>query len=339
MSLSRKKTISYSEDFILSLRDKYQECPESLKELVESTLKEKGTSSSTNLTANRNGKKKLNRNQHSHHKKNHPHSSHQNSHTNSHQNSQSKRDWENLNDIRTICNSKSSFTNRMKELNEDQKFLGIIRGLLNKITDKTFEKIKKDIEELEIDEEYSKIMTEPIANIYLKKVECDSVYTELYSQSGTLLCAKFDNLSESIENQLKITFDELTKDIPITDLKKVKLINIMKWIPHGCNEKIINLETTNKNVIDVILNKIMDLTKDEHLVQSYVGAISSEDVAVWIEMACAILEVCTKKKETIENYDVLLKSVSALKDQPKKVKPRIRFMIEDLIELINKNEN
>lgn len=339
MSLS-KKNIVYEKAFLLSFKDLYvNECPECLNSIDIST--------GPNTTNNNfhNNKYKQHKKQHNS-QSNSQHNSQSNSQHNSQHNSQpkkkisqplnqkDKRNWEALNDIRTVCNSKNSFTNRMKDLSDDQRFIGMMRGLLNKITDKTYDKIKTDLEDLIIEDEYSNSMVEPIADIYIKKVLCDSVYSELYALSGILLCSKFNNLNKAIQSNLKSTFDELTKDFIIDDLNKIKLINIMKWIPYGCDTNVINWDETNNDIIENVCSKIKSLTEDEITTQSYASVITTEDAGVWVELACAILEVCGKCKKYSDKYALLLDIVVDLNNQSKKIKPRIKFMIEDVLEAI-----
>lgn len=242
----------------------------------------------------------------------------------------SQRDWEVLNDIRTICNSKTSFTNRMKEQTDSDKFLGSIRGLLNKITDQTFTKIKTSLEELEMIDE---LMIQ-VADIYIKKITHDSVYAELYGQSGVILCKKFANLGNDIQECVKVTFETLTKDPIMDDVNKIKIINLIKWLPYGCEMDVIKWDKTDNDVISIIIKKIETLTSDENIVNTYADAILSQDLGVWIEMACAIITVCATTKRNIEHYTLLVSLITVLKNDTKHVKARIRFMIEDVIKCL-----
>ncbi len=221
----------------------------------------------------------------------------------------------------------------MKDLSEEQRFIGNIRGLLNKITDQTFDKIKTKLEELEFDEDNEQYVKQ-ISDIYIKKITHDSMYTELYAQSGIILCKKFNGIGKEIQQMIGDFFREAVKEYVIEDVTKLKLINLMKWLPYGCEANVINWKITDEIVTERIYAKIKELTSVENSINTYVGAITSEGVGVWIEMACAILGVCAETKRNIEHYQKLLDLITVLKDDREKLKSRIRFMIEDLLILL-----
>ncbi len=100
MSISRKKEFVYTREFLLSLRNASTNPPDGFKEIVLTTSQNQGNRRYTGNHQKTSGNAKKN------YKKNNQHQKDTEKNVNNQTQVQNqKRDWEHLNDIRTVCNS------------------------------------------------------------------------------------------------------------------------------------------------------------------------------------------------------------------------------------------
>ena len=312
------KNCVYGKEYLLSFRRRFNKPPKDLRPIII-----------RNNTRNNNNNR---RHQQNHRYRDNKYNNSKHSHSNSHSN----RKWDDLNDIRSFTSSKDSFTRRTQQLSVREKFIGTIRGLLNKITTKTFDNIKETINSIIIPSEESEQTTieQDIAKIFAQKVSHDKVYGALYGQMCIVLCEKIKGLKPLISTEV-ISFitNVIDEKTIIEDIKKTRLLNVLSWLSWGIYYDIIEYDVINEKIITPIVAKIKKLQKLES--ESYSSIVSNGGIGLWTEFICTILESYLKN-ESLSNKRIqhIIELLTILKDDRKKVKARIRFMIEDLLTLI-----
>jgi len=255
-------------------------------------------------------------------------------------NSKIIRDYETYKPTR----QKSNFLFRNVEIS-DQEIIKKINGLLNKITEKNFEKLFNKINAILKND---KIVDNMIDKLFDKAI-IQTSFCKLYAQ----FCAKFCNntdekfLSCSIKESLMRKCDEMYKEcLKEDDYEKVDINNYEKFCAYMKNKKKLigifqfmghlhkqKLATDNdiSNYIKLLMKKIKIYKKMREIEQEQIELLEN-----LCECLCKLLLTVSDSINIFKS--LYIEDIKIFTTDKKNFSARIRFMFMDLVDFFNKIE-
>lgn len=239
--------------------------------------------------------------------------------------------WSNLEAIRTFSSSDNSFIQRTRNRSASEVLIGEIRSLLNKLSDKTFESIKQQLQNIDYSK-FDKNMETQVIKVFIAKFIADisGRHTKQYTQIGIMFATTFPIFKTELQNICNDIFTKIFNNASLGDIQKSKGIGLMRILPY-ITHSLIPIDFVEKNILEPI---IQEINKRKNIETSYANITSTGGCGLYIELLCKFCEQCPhtniKTHLEIQHLIELLTEISNLKTVP----ARVRFIAEDTLELI-----
>lgn len=231
---------------------------------------------------------------------------------------------------------------KFEKKSEIQQHIGEIKTLLNKLTDKTFDKISEEIFTLLDKIEDNDDKFEEISKVIFKIVSSNSCFSYIYAKLYKQLVDKYEIFMKKIDiclemnNKLIYNFVQVSSDENYDEFCKMnedkqKRRALVSFLSNACLLKLIDLSVIIKYVNDLLNSVYQEMNKEDN-------RMVVEEVA---EVIYIFITICNNVLKDTEEYNGFLNNINILSkltvNDYQSCSSRAKFKYLDILDFVKKH--
>lgn len=231
---------------------------------------------------------------------------------------------------------------KFEKKSEIQQHIGEIQMLLNKLTDKTFDKISGEIYTLLDKIEDNDDKFEEISKVLFKIVSTNTCFSKIFARLYTELVNKYDifikkiNICLEMNNKLIYNFKQVLSDENYEEFckmneDKLKRRALVSFLSNLCIMKMIDLNVIIKYINDLLNSVYQEMNKENN-------TMVVEEIA---EIIYIFITICNKSLKETQVYNGFLNNIKILSELKVKdyesCSSRAKFKYLDILDYVKKH--